>query len=78
MPCISLIYNRIKHDNHDITEVKNMCSVGGEIYDFDIKELDADAKYYKCGDCGNEFKGFGTKLKCPACHSAKVSKVSEE
>lgn len=55
-----------------------MCSVGGEIYDFDIKELDADAKYYKCGDCGNEFKGFGYKLKCPACHSANVSKCAEE
>jgi len=55
-----------------------MCSVGGEIYDFDIKELDADAKYYRCGDCGNEFKGLGHKLRCPACHSANVSLCAEE
>ncbi len=55
-----------------------MCSVGGEIFDVDIKELDADAKFYKCGDCDNEFKGIGRKVVCPSCHSTNVSKLFKE
>lgn len=55
-----------------------MCSVGGEIFDVDIRELDADAKFYKCNDCSNEFKGIGTRIVCPSCHSDNVKKLFKE
>ncbi len=55
-----------------------MCSVGGEIFDIEIKELDAEAKFYKCDDCGNEFKGIGRKIVCPSCQSSNVCKMFKE
>ncbi len=56
-----------------------MCSVGGEILDVEISGIEQLAIYYKCGECGNEFRCIeGKRVRCPACHSANVSKVSKE
>ena len=29
-------------------------------------------KRYRCLDCGNEFKGIGRRVVCPACQSENV------
>jgi Zn finger protein HypA/HybF involved in hydrogenase expression len=55
-----------------------MCSVGGEIFDVEISGIEEVAEYYKCGDCDNEFRSIGTKIRCPACHSDNVSKLSND
>ena len=49
-----------------------MCSVG-DMFDVDISG-DATMSEYECGECGKEFKGIGKNLRCPKCHSLKVSK----
>jgi cytochrome c-type biogenesis protein CcmH/NrfF len=46
-----------------------MCSVG-DMFDVDISG-DATMSEY---ECGKEFKGIGKNLRCPKCHSLKVSK----
>jgi DNA-directed RNA polymerase subunit RPC12/RpoP len=53
-------------------EVISMCSVG-DMFDVDISG-DATMSEYVCSDCGKEFKGIGKNLRCPKCHSLKVSK----
>jgi len=55
-----------------IPEVISMCSVG-DMFDVDISG-DATMGEYICDDCGKEFKGIGKNLRCPKCHSMKVSK----
>lgn len=53
-----------------------MCSVG------DVMKMECDdvlsAKFYKCADCGNEFKGIGKKVICPSCNSNKTSLMFAE
>jgi DNA-directed RNA polymerase subunit RPC12/RpoP len=49
-----------------------MCSVG-DMFDVDISG-DTTMSEYVCSDCGKEFKGIGKNLRCPKCHSLKVSK----
>jgi Zn finger protein HypA/HybF involved in hydrogenase expression len=66
----------IKHYIHNTPEVnKNMCSVGDA---FNIEITSLNAKFYKCSDCKNEFRGVGSKVKCPSCHSTKVSLMFKE
>jgi len=68
--------NILNRYNHDITEVKiNMCSVGDA---FNIEITSLEAKFYKCGDCSNEFRGVGKKVVCPSCHSGNVSPMFKE
>ncbi|VVB93021.1 Uncharacterised protein [uncultured archaeon] len=54
-----------------------MCSVG-DAFNIEIQAL--DAKWYKCGDCENEFRcvSVKTKIECPSCHSVNVSKLYKE
>ncbi len=52
-----------------------MCSVGDA---FNIEITALNAKFYKCGDCNNEFRGVGKKVTCPSCHSARVSPMFKE
>ncbi|HEY9245769.1 MAG TPA: hypothetical protein VIO11_02875 [Candidatus Methanoperedens sp.] len=52
-----------------------MCSVGDA---FNIEITSLDAKFYKCGDCSNEFRGVGKKVVCPSCHSKNVSPMFKE
>lgn len=52
-----------------------MCSVGDA---FNIEIAALEAKYYKCDDCSNEFRGVGKKVVCPSCHSDKVTKMFKE
>ncbi len=52
-----------------------MCSVGDA---FNIEITSLDAKFYKCADCNNEFRGVGKKVVCPSCHSVNVSLMFKE
>ncbi len=54
-----------------------MCSVG-DAFNIEIQAL--DAKWYKCVDCENEFRGVSvkTKIECPSCHSDNVSRLYKE
>lgn len=52
-----------------------MCSVG-DAFNIEIQQL--NAKFYKCGDCKNEFRGVGKKVICPSCQSSKVSLLFKE
>jgi Zn finger protein HypA/HybF involved in hydrogenase expression len=52
-----------------------MCSVG-DAFNVEIQQL--NAKFYKCGDCRNEFRGVGKKVICPSCHSSKTSLMFKE
>jgi Zn finger protein HypA/HybF involved in hydrogenase expression len=66
----------IKRIYPNIEEVnKNMCSVG-DAFNIEISAL--NAKFYKCGECNNEFRGVGKKVTCPSCHSTKVSLMFKE
>jgi len=47
-----------------------MCTCGGPPDINDVKSL--EAKDYVCQDCGNKFKGLGSKPKCPSCMSKNV------
>ena len=47
-----------------------MCSVG-DAFEVDITG-DAELCDYVCNKCGKKFKGLGTNLRCPACHSTNV------
>ena len=48
-----------------------MCSVG-DSFNVEIAE-DIIMCEYVCKDCGKEFKGIGTNLKCPACKSSNTA-----
>ena len=48
-----------------------MCSVGGPM-DVDYKER-VKGKDYKCGSCGEKFKGVGKHPICPSCQSDDVA-----
>ncbi|MGB8216708.1 MAG: hypothetical protein WCE94_05330 [Candidatus Methanoperedens sp.] len=54
-----------------------MCSVG-DAFNIEIQAL--DIKWYKCGDCNNEFRcvSVKSKLECPSCHSNNVSRQYKE
>jgi len=54
-----------------------MCSVG-DAFNIDIAG-DSVICDYKCSDCGGKFRGVrvNTKLKCPECHSANTSIITE-
>ena len=54
---------------------KNMCSVGDA---FNIEITSLNAKFYKCSDCKNEFRGVGKKVTCPSCHSTSVTLMFKE
>ncbi len=47
-----------------------MCSVG-DAFGIDMAER-LNPKEYRCKDCGNEFKGIGKNVLCPACQSNTV------
>ncbi len=52
-----------------------MCSVGDA---FNIEITALNAKFYKCGDCNNEFRGVGKKVICPSCQSANTKVMFKE
>lgn len=52
-----------------------MCSVGDA---FNIEVTALNAKFYKCGDCKNEFRGVGKKVICPSCQSANTEIMFKE
>lgn len=45
---------------------------------FNVEISTLEAKFFKCGNCKNEFKGIGNKVMCPSCHSSNVSMTSKE
>ena len=47
-----------------------MVSNVGPIVDIDIDKL--KTKRYRCLNCGNKFKGHGSKVICPSCQSDNV------
>ncbi len=47
-----------------------MCSVG-DAFNVEVQQL--NAKFYKCADCKNEFRGVGKKVMCPSCQSRNTS-----
>jgi DNA-directed RNA polymerase subunit RPC12/RpoP len=53
-----------------------MCSVGDSMK-LEFEDIIC-AKFYKCADCSNEFKGIGKKVVCPACHSKNTSLLFKE
>ena len=53
----------------------SMCSVGDA---FNIEIAALNAKFYKCSDCKNEFRGVGNKVVCPSCHSGNVSPMFKD
>ncbi len=52
-----------------------MCSVGDA---FNIEIAALNAKFYKCAECSNEFRGVGKKVVCPSCNSDNVSMMFDE
>ncbi|HLB71327.1 MAG: hypothetical protein OIN88_10835 [Candidatus Methanoperedens sp.] len=52
-----------------------MCSVGDA---FNIEITSLEAKFFKCDECRNEFRGIGRKVVCPSCHSNKVKPMFKE
>ncbi|MFZ3383109.1 MAG: hypothetical protein WA144_04210 [Candidatus Methanoperedens sp.] len=52
-----------------------MCSVG-DAFNVEVQQL--NAKFYKCGDCKNEFRGVGKKVMCPSCQSRNTSPMFTE
>lgn len=52
-----------------------MCSVG-DAFNVEVQQL--NAKFYKCNDCKNEFRGVGKKVMCPSCQSRNTSLMFAE
>ena len=51
----------------------NMCSVGDS---FGVElETDMEPHDYVCNQCGKKFKGIGTNLRCPKCHSTDNKRI---
>ena len=48
-----------------------MCATCGCGIDLGSME-EAFAKDYRCGDCGQAFRGFGYRLACPRCKSTNT------
>ncbi len=47
-----------------------MCSVGDS---FGVElESGVEPRNYTCNNCGKKFKGIGTNLLCPKCHSKDI------
>jgi rubrerythrin len=49
------------------TREVNMCSVG-DSFGVELEE-GVEPHDYVCNQCGKKFKGIGTNLRCPKCHS---------
>jgi Zn finger protein HypA/HybF involved in hydrogenase expression len=47
-----------------------MCSVG-DSFGVELSE-GMEMKDYECNNCSKKFKGIGTNLVCPKCHSIDV------
>lgn len=45
---------------------------------FNIEISTLEVKFFKCGNCKNEFKGIGAKVICPSCNSDNVSVSSNK
>jgi Zn finger protein HypA/HybF involved in hydrogenase expression len=53
-----------------------MCSVGDS---FGVElESGTDMLEYVCNTCSEKFKGIGTNVRCPKCHSKDVKWVNNE
>lgn len=52
-----------------------MCSVG-DAFNIEVQQL--NAKFYKCADCKNEFRGVGKNVMCPSCQSRNTSLMFKE
>ena len=52
----------------------SMCATCGCGIDLGSME-EAFAKAYRCGDCGQAFRGFGYRLACPRCKSTNTKRA---
>ncbi len=48
-----------------------MCSVG-DSFGVELEE-GMEPHQYECNQCSKKFKGIGTNLRCPKCHSKDIT-----
>lgn len=54
-----------------------MCSVG-DSFGVELQSGATDMYEFVCNDCSKKFKGIGTNVRCPKCHSKNVTCLNKE